>query len=70
MPGLDDLLQQLRDRRQDQLQQYNMDAVMEDINQRLEEILKTERAGIQKRLGRPAERWSAPRAPSGSRWSP
>ena len=51
MPGLDDLLQQLRDRRQDQLQQYNMDAVMEDINQRLEEILKTERAGIQKRLG-------------------
>ena len=51
MPGLNDLIEQLKGQRREQLQQYNMDSVMEDIAQRLEEILKTEREGIQKRLG-------------------
>ena len=50
MPGLKDLMEQLKNERRQQLQQYNMDSVMEDIKQRLDEILKTEREGIQKRL--------------------
>ncbi len=50
MPGLRDLMEQLKNQRRQQLQQYNMDSVMEDIQKRLDEILKTEREGIHKRL--------------------
>ena len=50
MPGLKDLMEQLKNQRRQELQEYNMDSVMEDIKERLEEILKTEREGIQKRL--------------------
>ncbi len=49
-PGLRDLMEQLRERRQQQLQQYNMDSVLEDLKQRLQDILQTERQGIKKRL--------------------
>ena len=51
VPGLRDLTEQLKSLRQQQLQQYNMDSVVEDLQKRLDEILKTEREGIQKRLG-------------------
>ena len=50
MPGLRDLLDKLKDRRKEQLQRYNMDSVMEDIKERLKDVLKTEREGIGKRL--------------------
>ena len=50
MPGLKDLMEQMKNQRRQQLQQYNMDSVMDDIEERLEEILKTEREGIQRRL--------------------
>ena len=50
IPGLKDLIDQLKNQRREQLQQYNMDSVMEDIAKRLKEILKTEREGIQRRL--------------------
>ena len=50
MTGLKDLLEQLKNRRRQQLQQYNMDAVLEDLQERLEDIIRTERAGIDRRL--------------------
>ena len=50
MTGLRDLLEQLKNRRRQELQQYNMDAVVEDIQERLEDIIRTERAGIDRRL--------------------
>ena len=50
MTGLKDLLEQLKNRRRQQLQQYNMDAVVEDLQVRLEDIIRTERAGIDRRL--------------------
>ena len=50
MPGLRDLMQQLREQRQQQLEQYNMDSVIEDIEKRLEEVLTQERQGINRRL--------------------
>lgn len=50
MPGLRDLLDKLRERRQQQLQRYNMDSVMDDIKEKLEQIIKTERQGIERRL--------------------
>ncbi len=50
MPGLRDLMQQLREQRQQRLEQYNMDSVIEDIEKRLEEVLTRERQGINQRL--------------------
>jgi uncharacterized protein with von Willebrand factor type A (vWA) domain len=46
MPGLRDLLERLKQQRQDTLRRHNMDSVIKDIEQRLEKIKDTERAGI------------------------
>ena len=50
MTGLRDLMEQLKNRRRQQLQQHNMDSVVDDLKERLEEILQTERQGIDRRL--------------------
>ena len=50
LPSLQDLLQRLRQRRQEQLEKYNMDSLLEDIREKLENIIKAERPGIQDRL--------------------
>ena len=50
MPGLRDLMEQLKNQRRQQLQQYNMDSVVDDLKERLEDIINTEREGIQRRL--------------------
>jgi len=50
MPGLRDLLERLRERRQQQLQRYNLGSVMDDIKERLEKVVQTERQGILHRL--------------------
>src|SRR5205823_9849589 len=50
MPGLRDLLDRLKQSRQETLRQHNMDAVVNDIRQRLEKIKETERAGIDRRV--------------------
>ena len=50
LSGLRDLMEQLKGRRQQQLQQYNIDSVLKDLKQHLEDILRTERQGIDKRL--------------------
>ena len=68
MPGLKDLMEQLKNQRRQQLQRYNMDSVMEDIEKRLEEILKTEREGIQKRLDEARRETEDAEGPNVSRW--
>ena len=50
MGGMRDLLDMLRQRREQQLGQYNLGSVMDDIQQQVEDVLKTEREGIEKRL--------------------
>jgi len=50
MPGLQQLMERLKEQRQQQLGQHNMDAVMDDILQKLEAIKEQERAGIDQRL--------------------
>ena len=55
MPGLRELMEQLKNRRRQQLQQHNMDSVVDDLKERLEEILKTEREGIDRRLSEAGE---------------
>jgi len=49
MPGLKDLMERLKERRQQQLQRYNMDSVMDDIKEKLEQVLQKEREGIERR---------------------
>src|SRR5579862_46813 len=50
MSGLRDLLDRLRERRQEHLQSHNLDSVMEDIKRQLEQVIQTEREGIQRKL--------------------
>ena len=48
--SLQELMERLRNRRQQQLGRYNMSSVMEDIQKKLEEVKELERSGIQRRL--------------------
>ena len=48
MPGLQDLLKRLKQERQQRLEQYDMGSVLDDIKKQLADILKTERAGIER----------------------
>jgi uncharacterized protein with von Willebrand factor type A (vWA) domain len=50
LPSIQDLLQRLRQRRQNQLDRYNLGSVMKEIREKLDNILKTERQGIERRL--------------------
>ena len=50
MPGLRDLMERLKGRRQETLRRNNMDAIIQDIQQRLERVKETERAGIERRV--------------------
>lgn len=50
LQGLRDLLQQLRQQRRNTLDRYNLSSVMDDIKQRLDEILGMERNTIDRRL--------------------
>ena len=55
MPGLREMMEQLKNRRRQQLQQHNMDSVVDDLKERLENILQTEREGIDRRLSEAQE---------------
>jgi uncharacterized protein with von Willebrand factor type A (vWA) domain len=50
LAGLRDLTEQLKNRRRQQLEQYNMDSVVDDLEERLDDIIQTEREGIGRRL--------------------
>ncbi len=50
LPSLRELMERLRQRRQEHLEKYKLNSMMEDIRKRLEEIIQTERQGIQHRL--------------------
>jgi uncharacterized protein with von Willebrand factor type A (vWA) domain len=55
-PGLQDLLQRLRQRRQQQLDRYDLGSALDDIKKKLDEILARERAGIKERISHETER--------------
>src|SRR5438093_696705 len=55
-PGLQDLLKQLRQRRQQQLDRYDLGSALEDIKKKLADIIQKEREGVKDRLaGKSAE---------------
>src|SRR6476620_7539213 len=49
-PGLREMLERLRQRKQDQLQQYDMGSVLKDIEERLKQIVANERETIEQRV--------------------
>jgi uncharacterized protein with von Willebrand factor type A (vWA) domain len=56
MPGLRDLLEQLRRRRQQQLERYDLGSSLEDIKKTLDEIVRQERAALPERVPKERER--------------
>src|SRR5712691_7586722 len=55
-PGLQDLLKQLRQRRQQRLDRYDLGSALEDIKKKLADVIQKEREGIKDRLaGQSAE---------------
>jgi uncharacterized protein with von Willebrand factor type A (vWA) domain len=50
LPSLRELLQRLRQRRQEHLEKYKLNSMLDDIRKRLDDIIRTERQGIQERL--------------------
>src|SRR5438132_6382540 len=48
--GLEEMMEQLRRRRQQQLERFNLDNVFADIEEKLDNVLRLERAGITERL--------------------
>src|SRR3954469_15047134 len=50
MMGLQQLMERLRQQRQQQLDQFQLNDMMKDIQEKLDEVLRTEREGIDRRL--------------------
>jgi uncharacterized protein with von Willebrand factor type A (vWA) domain len=50
LPSLREFLERLRQRRQEHLEKYKLNSIMDDIRKRLDEIIQMEREGIQERL--------------------
>ena len=50
MPGLDELTRQLQDLRERELSRYDLDSVVEDLKEKLQEVVDTERDGIKERV--------------------
>ena len=50
VPGLRRIMERLRARRQQELDQANLEGVLDELNGRLDEILDQERAGIDRRV--------------------
>src|SRR5258705_3579291 len=56
VPGIQDMLERLRKRRQQQLERYDLGSALEDIKKKLDEVLRTERAGIERQVQDPGDR--------------
>jgi uncharacterized protein with von Willebrand factor type A (vWA) domain len=53
LQGLEEMMEQLRRRRQQQLERFNLDGVFKDIQEKLDNVLRLERQGIDERLQQP-----------------
>ena len=57
LPGIQQILQRLRERRKETTDQYNLGSVLDHIKEQLEEIVALERRGIEERLREVQERY-------------
>ena len=60
LDGLRDLMDRLRRQRQEQLQRFNMENTMEGLKEKLQDILQTEREGMDRRVEETEERVGEP----------
>src|SRR6266540_16412 len=56
VPGIQDMLDRLRKRRQQQLDRYDLGSALEDIKKKLDEVIRTERAGVDREVKDQGER--------------
>ncbi|MBI2850824.1 MAG: VWA domain-containing protein [Chloroflexi bacterium] len=56
LPGLQEMLERLRQKRQQQLDKYDLGSVVDEIREKLNEIKKKERGGIQEQLDKAREK--------------
>ncbi|MBX6342106.1 MAG: VWA domain-containing protein, partial [Thermomicrobiaceae bacterium] len=66
MPGMRDLLERVRQMREREQRRYDLGSILDDINRRLDEIVETERRGIERRLEEGRRRLEQQRARSDS----
>jgi uncharacterized protein with von Willebrand factor type A (vWA) domain len=52
LPGLEELLDRLRQRRQQQLKRFNLDGIFGELQEKLNRVVRLERTGIDERLER------------------
>src|ERR1700674_5099653 len=50
MPGLEQLVQQLREARERELGRYNLDSTVEQLREQVQDVIDTEKSGIDRRL--------------------
>src|ERR1700694_3043716 len=50
MAGLEQLLKQLREARERELGRYNLDSTVEKLREQVQEVIDTEKSGIDRRL--------------------
>src|SRR5919201_1011644 len=50
LKGLREMMERLRRQRQQLLQRHDLNSIMDDINRRLDDVVQTEQAGIDRRL--------------------
>lgn len=50
MPGWWDMMKRVRQKRQEQLNRYDLGSIFEDVKERLQEVIDTERAGLDSRV--------------------
>lgn len=62
MPGFRELLERIREQRQQLLQRYDPGSVLRELNERLEDVIRRERAGIERRVREGRERLERARA--------
>src|SRR3981081_20130 len=58
LPGLAQLLKQLRETRERELGRYNLDSTVEQLREKVQEVIDTEKSGIERRQneeGTPAD---------------
>ncbi len=56
VPGLREMMNRLKQRRQEQLDRYDLGSIIEDVQKKLQDVLDTERQGIETRLADGRER--------------
>lgn len=55
MPGMRELMERIKQRRQQEMDRYNLSSILDDINKRLDDVIETERQGIENRINQASQ---------------